>query len=71
MRNLTHVRIEGKLYPLRKGHTWLGQDKNGSWFSYISAPTAMSIKVWMGSTYEYICATKPPKDWTKELYGLY
>ena len=78
MRNLTHVRIEGKLYPLRKGDRWLAQDGDtGEWFSYTGEPKqntdGFSGEYWYTETFSswYICTTKPPKDWTKELYELF
>ncbi len=72
MRKLTHVEIEGTLYPLPEGHQWLAHDPSGNWYSYKEKP-APSVVFWeiiipIGS---YVCTTTTPKNWRTELYQLY
>ena len=73
MRKLTHVKIEGKEYPLKEGHRFIAQDKSGSWFSYPELPK-ISCFFWYSSSLDesYLCTSHyKPINWKEELYELY
>ena len=63
---------DGNDYELQPWCNWLAQDKEGDWWQYENEPRKVTtLKIWIPTgKYERVCITKPPKDWTQELWEV-
>lgn len=64
---MKQVKIGRKWFDVPDEARWLAQDSSGAWYWY--TPPHNTGMTWC-SDYEWIVKTKPPKDWTQELYEL-
>ncbi len=73
-----YIKLGRKQVDISDWAKWLGKDPQGLWVEFESKPIkSIADRGWMqrinkrdSSSYRELIETKPPKDWTQEVYQI-